>query len=70
MTKVHTPESSNIAHYEYDDKAKRLSVGFKTGGLYHYHDVPNDIVDRFGNAESKGKFLNGSIKGKFKHSQN
>lgn len=69
MAKINTPESSNMAHYEYDDKAKKLTVGFKNGGLYHYHDVPSDVVDKLGSAESKGKFLIGYIRGKFQHSK-
>ena len=42
---------------------------FKGGGEYHYSDVPQGVVDGFKKAESAGKYLASSIKGKFKHAK-
>ena len=61
--------SSQVESFRYDPAARVLSVKFKTGGEYHYDGVPQDVVDGFKKAESAGKFLSSSIKGKFKHSK-
>ena len=61
--------SSQVESFRYDPAARVLSVTFKTGGEYHYDGVPQDVVDGFKKAESAGKFLSSSIKGKFKHSK-
>ena len=61
--------SSQVDSFRYDPAARVLSVKFKTGGEYHYDGVPQDVVDGFKKAESAGKFLSSSIKGKFKHSK-
>ena len=58
--------SSQVDSFRYDSEAKVLSVVFKGGGEYHYSGVPPDVVDGFKKAESAGKFLSSSIKGKFK----
>ena len=62
-------ESSQVDSFRYDAGAKVLSVVFKGGGEYHYSGVPQDVVDGFKKAESAGKFLSGSIKGRFKFSK-
>lgn len=60
-------ESSNIVSIGYenheDDMKAELHVQFKSGAEYVYHDVPQDMVQEFLNADSKGKFLNERIKG-------
>ena len=61
--------SSQVESFRYDPAARVLSVKFKTGGEYHYDGVPQDVVDGFKKAESAGKFLSSSIKGKFKHAK-
>ena len=38
---------------------------FKSGTTYHYSDVPKEVHDDLMKAESKGKFLNTDVKGKF-----
>ena len=61
--------SSQVDSFRYDPAAKVLSVTFKSGGEYHYSDVPQGVVDGFKKAESAGKYLASSIKGKFKHAK-
>ena len=61
--------SSQVDSFRYDPAAKVLSVTFKSGGEYHYSDVPQGVVDGFKKAESAGKYPASSIKGKFKHAK-
>jgi hypothetical protein len=58
-----TPESSNIARFSYHNDT--LTVIFKNGGKYAYFGVPEAIFEEMKGAESKGKFLNSEVKGKF-----
>lgn len=60
---VDTPESSNVAGYEYDGDTQTLTVGFGTGGRYRYFNVDERLVIELGRAESKGQYFNQQIKG-------
>lgn len=65
----HKVKSTQVDSFRYDPAARVLSVTFKGGGEYHYSDVPQGVVDGFKKAESAGKYLASSIKGKFKHAK-
>lgn len=58
--------SSNIAHMDYDASTGIMKVGFRDGGLYHYHHVDQHHYDKFKNASSHGKHFHAHIKDKFK----
>lgn len=58
--------SSQVKGYGYDPETKTLAVEFKSGGLYHYHDVPAETFGAMREAESVGKFIGASIKGAHK----
>lgn len=58
-----TPVSStNIAAYRYNPGTHVLQVKFTSGRVYGYKGVPQNIVDDFSTADSKGKYLNANIK--------
>ncbi len=59
-------ESSTITKFKYEASTQTLAVEFKSGGLYHYFDVPEEVAISFKDAESKGKFLSKSIKPTFR----
>lgn len=58
-------ESTNIDGVHYDDQAAAFTVKFKNGGVYRYEGVSAPIYQEFMDAESKGKYLNSTIKGNF-----
>jgi hypothetical protein len=60
---IETPESSNIAKFSYHNDT--LTVVFKNGGKYAYFGVPSSIFEGMKGSESKGKFINSEVKGKF-----
>lgn len=57
-------QSSNVQEFGYDAEARILAIRFKNG-LYHYKDVPPEIFEALGRAESVGKFVNGHVVGHF-----
>jgi KTSC domain len=64
--------SSNVASIGYDPTTQELHVGFKGKdgeSVYSYAGVPKDVYDALMAADSKGGFLNSSIKGTYSHSK-
>lgn len=56
-------ESSNISKIGYDTDA--LIVEYKSGARYKYEGVPKALYEEFLTADSKGRFMNSNIKGKY-----
>jgi hypothetical protein len=67
MAWIATPESSNIAGFDYIKERQVLIIEFKNGGRYNYFDVPEIIFERMKAAPSKGQFLAQNIKGKYRY---
>ncbi len=55
--------SSNLRAYDYDPDSRVLIIQFASGRSYRYADVPADVADGLGSAESPGKYANSEIKG-------
>jgi hypothetical protein len=58
--------SSNIFSVGYDAENRVLEIEFVNGGLYQYFGVPQNVVDQFYAAPSKGKFLGSSVRNKYR----
>jgi len=58
-------DSKAIAMFAYDLEARSLLVGFKTGGVYAYQDVPRATFELFRKAASKGQFFRLTIRDRF-----
>ncbi len=61
--------SSVIKRYNYEPQKHILYITFTSGITYAYKSVPLDIVNMLKVAESKGKYFNRFIKGRFKYSR-
>jgi hypothetical protein len=59
-------ESSNLKSVGFDEKARVLEIEFHHGGLYRYHDVPQETHAALMKAESKGKYFQAHIRNKFR----
>lgn len=59
-------ESSQVKAHGYDPQTKTLAVQFKSGGTYHYHDVPATTYAAMKEAKSVGSFIGKSVKGAHK----
>lgn len=54
--------STSVEWIEYDASARTLEIAFESGGVYRYLDVPPPICDELRAAESKGRFVNETVK--------
>ncbi|OKS88888.1 KTSC domain-containing protein [Mucilaginibacter polytrichastri] len=59
--------SSVVANTEYDPKRKVLRITYTSGKVYDYLAVPQQVYDEMMAADSKGQYLNYSIKGKYRY---
>jgi hypothetical protein len=57
--------SSVIITAHYDKDTQVLKVIFRSGAVYEYYDVPEEVYLLYMKARSKGTFLNKFIKGNF-----
>jgi len=58
------PESSFVNRTCYDKKAQYALVSLN-GVYYHYCEVPSRVVADWRAADSKGRFYNSAVKGRF-----
>lgn len=54
--------STVIRRFAYDPARRALDVEFVSGRRYRYRDVPEEVVERFRAAFSKGRFFNAHIR--------
>ena len=59
-------ESSVISAVGY---SRVLEIEFESGRVYQYYDVQQDVFDGMVNAESKGRYFNAHIRGKFDYQE-
>ena len=57
--------SSNINKIGYENG--NLYVEYKSGSTYLYKDFPQNLYESFMSAESKGRFMNSEVKGKYEY---
>lgn len=69
MSWIATPQSSNLAGYDYSTEMQVLTVEFKHGGRYNYYDVPPTIFDQMNAASSKGQFLAQHVKNIYRYAK-
>ena len=62
-----TVESTTLATVTYDSNRQVLRLGFQSGAVYDYFDVPSDLYQALITAESKGSFFNRNIRGRFNY---
>ena len=55
-------ELNDLASLDYDSKSTVLEIEFKSGRVYKYSGVSQDVYDGLMNAESKGKYFHQYIK--------
>ena len=57
--------SSNLQTAAYDPSRECLEIQFKSGAVYDYYAVPEEIFAELISAESAGRFFAAEIKDKF-----
>lgn len=69
MSWIATPQSSNVAGFDYVQEKQVLTVEFKSGARYNYFDVPSSIFEGMKAAPSKGQFHAQNIKGSYRYAR-
>lgn len=69
MSWIATPESSNIAGFDYDANQNVLVVEFNNGGRYNYYDVPEVVFEGMKAAASKGQYLAQQVKNVYRYAR-
>jgi hypothetical protein len=69
VTWIETPESSNIARFDYDQATHVLAVEFKNGAMYNYYDVPEHVFNQMKASSSKGQFLAQNVKNIYRYAR-
>jgi hypothetical protein len=59
---LHEVESTVVDAIGY---SRVLEIVFESGRVYQYYDVPEEVFYGMLNAESKGKFFNSNVRGKY-----
>lgn len=60
-------DSEAIKGIAFDERKQILEVEFSEGARYHYLNVPREVFEQFGKAESAGTFFNERVKKEFVH---
>ena len=58
-------DPSALGRTSYNPAKQTLRIDFSVNGTYEYRGVPPELYDALNRAESKGKFFNDNIRGKF-----
>lgn len=61
--------STVIDLFNYDHRSATLRIVFRSGNVYAYKKVPEEVYNDFKKAESKGRYFNQMIKNKFTFEQ-
>jgi hypothetical protein len=57
--------SSVIHDYAYDPSSGELTIAFKSGRIYLYLAVPDEVVTAFSTAGSRGGYFNRHIRDRY-----
>ena len=67
--RVATVESTTLATVGYDENLKRLQLEFCSRAVYLYFGVPAAVHQGLLGAPSKGRYFNGTIRGRYPYRQ-
>ena len=63
---MHDVQSSVVAAVGYDRDRNVLEVRFRSGRIYHYFDVPQELFEELLGAPSVGQFFNEVVRPRFR----
>lgn len=67
--RVVTVESTTLTTVGYDENLRRLQLEFCSQSIYLYFGVPAAVYEALLDAPSKGRYFNGSIRGRYPYRQ-
>ena len=54
-------QSTHIAEVGYDRESQTLALKYRSGGVYHYKKVPEDVASALVSAKSIGAYVQANI---------
>jgi hypothetical protein len=67
--RVATVESATVVTVGYDEAQELMQLEFSSGAIYHYFGVPATVYEALLGAPSKGRYFNGTIRGRYPYRQ-
>ena len=67
--RIATVESATLAMVGYDEAQELLQLEFGSGAVYLYFGVPAVVYEALLGALSKGRYFNGTIRGRYPYQQ-
>jgi hypothetical protein len=67
--RIATVESTTLATVGYDEAQELLQLEFCSGVVYLYFGVPAAVYGELLDAPSKGRYFNGTIRGRYPYHQ-
>lgn len=61
----HEVNSTSLASVGYDANSRTLEVEFRSGAVYHYHEVPYRVAQGLARAQSIGGYFMRAVRGAF-----
>lgn len=61
--------SSDLKSVGYDEETQTLEIEFRSGAIYEYYNVPQNIYDGLMSASSYGKYFNQNIRDNYQYSK-
>jgi hypothetical protein len=60
-------DSKMLAAVAYEPEPRTLHLRFRSGEIYSYFEVPEDLYQEFLQAESRGRYFLSHIRGRFRY---
>jgi hypothetical protein len=67
--RVATVESTTLSTVGYDENLKQMHLEFCSRAVYLYFSVPAAVYEALLDAPSKGRYFNGTIRGRYPYRQ-
>ena len=65
---IRSVESATLLAVGYDETREILQLEFRSRAVYRYFGVPGPVYESLVASDSKGRYFNGAIRGRFPHS--
>ncbi|WP_433625853.1 KTSC domain-containing protein [Halomicrococcus sp. NG-SE-24] len=68
VARTRTPvASSNLASVGYEPEEEVLEIAFRSGGVYRYFDVPDDVYRDLLSARSHGSYFHENVRDQYEY---
>lgn len=61
--------STSLASVGYDANSRTLEIEFRSGAVYHYHNVPYRVAQSLAQAQSTGGYFTRAVRNVFSYNR-